>query len=85
VSLPNKPFQKTEMPKLSLSQNELPQLGRTLRIGIPFRLMLSRVAGNARLHSIYIIDTDNLTAEEIDPETYAKNKPTVANNLTRIL
>lgn len=40
---------------------------------------------NARLHSIYIIDIDNLTAEEIDPETYTKNKPAVANNLTRIL
>ncbi len=40
---------------------------------------------NARLHSIYIIDIDNLTAEEIDPETYTKNKTTVANNLTRIL
>jgi hypothetical protein len=40
---------------------------------------------NARLHSIYIIDIDNLAAEEIDPETYTKNKPTVANNLTRIL
>ena len=40
---------------------------------------------NARLHSIYIIDIDNLTAEEIDPETYTKNKPVPANNLTRIL
>src|SRR5512136_326620 len=40
---------------------------------------------NARLHSIYIIDIDNLTAEEIDPETYTKSKPAVGNNLTRIL
>jgi len=47
MSRPNKAFQKTEMSKSSLSRNELPQLGRTLRIGILFRLMLSRVADPA--------------------------------------
>jgi len=45
--IPSTAFQKKEMPKPSLSQNELPQLGRTLRIGILFRLMLSRVADPA--------------------------------------
>ena len=40
---------------------------------------------NARLHSVYIIDVDNLTAEEIDPEGYIKSKPVLANNFTRIL
>ncbi len=29
---------------------------------------------NARLHSIYTIDVDNLTAKEIDPESYMKNR-----------
>jgi hypothetical protein len=29
---------------------------------------------NARLHSIYTIDVDNLTAQEIDPESYMKNR-----------
>lgn len=29
---------------------------------------------NARLHSIYTIDADNLTAQEIDPESYTRNR-----------
>jgi hypothetical protein len=29
---------------------------------------------NARLHCIYIVDVDNLTAQEIDPESYVKNR-----------
>lgn len=29
---------------------------------------------NARLHSVYTIDVDNLTAQEIDPESYMRNK-----------
>jgi hypothetical protein len=29
---------------------------------------------NARIHSIYTIDVDNLATQEIDPETYLKNK-----------
>jgi hypothetical protein len=29
---------------------------------------------NARLHSVYIIDVDNLTAREIDPESYSRNR-----------
>ena len=40
---------------------------------------------NARLHSVYMIDVDNLTAGEIDPEGYTKSKPVLANNFTRIL
>lgn len=31
---------------------------------------------NARLHSIYTIDVDNLTAQEIDPESYMRNRHT---------
>jgi hypothetical protein len=29
---------------------------------------------NSRLHSIYTIDVDNLAAQEIDPESYMKNR-----------
>jgi hypothetical protein len=29
---------------------------------------------NARLHSVYTIDVDNLTAREIDPESYMRNR-----------
>jgi len=30
---------------------------------------------NARLHVIYVIDVDNAAVQEVDPETYVKNKP----------
>src|SRR4030042_5647970 len=29
---------------------------------------------NARLHSVYTIDVDNLTAQEIDPQSYMRNR-----------
>lgn len=34
---------------------------------------------NARLHSIYLIDVDNASTQEIDPETYTSNKPAPIN------
>jgi hypothetical protein len=30
---------------------------------------------NARLHVIYVIDVDNASIQEVDPETYVKTKP----------
>jgi hypothetical protein len=39
---------------------------------------------HARLHSIYIIDVDSLTAQETDPETYVGNRHSSTNNFARV-
>jgi hypothetical protein len=38
---------------------------------------------NARLHSLYVIDVDNLTAQEIDVETYTGNRLSSLANFAR--
>jgi len=38
---------------------------------------------NARLHTIYLIDVDNVTVQEVDPETYIGNKPNSPKALTK--
>jgi hypothetical protein len=38
---------------------------------------------NARLHTIYLIDVDNVTVQEVDPETYIGNKPNSPRALTK--
>jgi len=40
---------------------------------------------NARLHSIYVIDVDSLTAQETDPEAYIGNRQGYASDLASVV